>query len=1073
MSYFDKDVLDKTVLDAKNKAIGQRMFEDGDLAELDMTLSIDNTVLAKAKYDGRYVADNQVIYDFLTHKVIDYNCSCRWCYKYSPCAHVMATLLNIDDISPNKLPFKYKVNRIEYLDRMRAKALELQKQREIETEKRVNQYKLSESKLFINQLKQITSLERIVIKDDDNQNHIEVEIDYFKSYIYEVPNIKLSLKVGYNKMYIVKNVELFLNEIANNAYVDYGKEFKCILSYDSFDDNSKKVIDFLRLNNTNSLGYNNRNVLIDDFDIFFDTFKDLININYIFSEENDIAKISFSNNNLGYDIKVESEYDLHKKHYYNINPENHVITRIVFDPELKVNKLLADLTHHDFIAYEDLNDFYKYAIKDVLKYLSLDGISFNVTNNIVDLKLYGDITNDDNLIFTLKCFYEDGSYGYGFDLNNNNTSLLMDKVVTFIQEYSTEIDYDTHNVYMSLSNEKTYSFIKEGLVVLQDLIEVYVSEALRNIGVNKAYAITLGVRISNDLLAIDIDSNDIPLDDLENVLKAYKRKKKFVKLKNGQFISLESDDLKELDDILTNYDINLNQMKNNQINMNLYRAMSLDHLTNDTSRIKLNRSLSYNTFVENFKKESIFTIKDHYKEILRDYQVNGIKWLDKLNQYNFNGILADDMGLGKTLQVIAYLDSKANTLPSIVVCPSSLILNWIDEINKFSNDLKAVSIMGAQVQREYTISTINEYDVVITSYDYIKRDIELYKDTKFNYVILDEAQYIKNQKTKSASSVKQLQSSHKLALTGTPIENSLAELWSMFDFLMPDYLFNYHYFKQHFETLIVKDKDNKAQDKLIKMIEPFILRRNKKEVLKELPDKIEQTITIDFNEDERKLYLANLLQISKELQSKIKTANFDKIQVLAGLTRLRQICIEPRLLFENIETISSKMEMALDIIETYKSTNKKLLMFSSFTGVFDYLTGELRQRDIKYLKLTGQTNKEERRELVNRFQEDDTTLFLISLKAGGTGLNLTAAEGVIHFDPWWNLSAQNQATDRTYRIGQQNNVQVYKLIMKDSIEEKIVNLQHIKKDLADTFVEGNQGSIAALSVDEIMDLFKI
>ena len=401
----------------------------------------------------------------------------------------------------------------------------------------------------------------------------------------------------------------------------------------------------------------------------------------------------------------------------------------------------------------------------------------------------------------------------------------------------------------------------------------------------------------------------------------------------------------------------------------------------------------------------------------------------------------------------------------------SLVYKWENECRKWNLDISTNLILGGALEREEIIKNINynKKSIYITSYDSLRRDIDFYENKEFEYVILDEAQYIKNQKTQNAISVKKLKSRHKLALTGTPIENSLAELWSIFDFLMPNYLFNYHYFLLHYENDIVRNDDEEKKKRLKQLVTPFILRRNKKEVLTELPDKIEKTQFIEFNEDEYKLYLAHLAQVNNELKM---NEEMNKIEVLAMLTRLRQLCCEPRLIFDNIYHSSSKLKACTDLIVNLKENNQKVLLFSSFTSALNLIEEELNILGISYLKLTGQTSKEKRKEMIEKFQNKEVDVFLISLKAGGTGLNLTAAQAVIHFDPWWNVSAQNQATDRAYRIGQEKNVQVFKLVMKNSIEEKILELQDKKKDLADTFVEGNEGSISKMSKEDIMELFK-
>ena len=327
--------------------------------------------------------------------------------------------------------------------------------------------------------------------------------------------------------------------------------------------------------------------------------------------------------------------------------------------------------------------------------------------------------------------------------------------------------------------------------------------------------------------------------------------------------------------------------------------------------------------------------------------------------------------------------------------------------------------------------------------------------------------------TKNAISVKQIQARHRFALTGTPIENSLAELWSIFDFLMPGYLYTYSYFKKQYELPIVKENDMGMLKELKRMVEPFILRRVKKDVLKELPEKVENTMLIELDEETRKLYMANVSLIRDDLNKSFQEKGFanSKIMILSMLTRLRQLCCDPRLLYENYNGIGAKISACMEFIENCRESGKKVLLFSQFTSLLSLLEKELVRQDIPYYLLKGSTPKLQRQQLVNSFNSDDTPIFLISLKAGGTGLNLTSAEVVIHFDPWWNVSSQNQATDRAYRIGQHNNVQVVKLIAKDTIEEKIMQLQSLKQDLSDSIIHNNEGIITSMSKEELMNLF--
>ena len=440
---------------------------------------------------------------------------------------------------------------------------------------------------------------------------------------------------------------------------------------------------------------------------------------------------------------------------------------------------------------------------------------------------------------------------------------------------------------------------------------------------------------------------------------------------------------------------------------------------------------------------------------------------------------------GKTIQVLAVILSYVNNQkkknqkpqPSIVVCPSSLTLNWLGETQKFVPTLKALVVSGNATEREKKIRTIEKYDIVITSYDSLKRDIELYEEKmyQFKYMIADEAQYIKNNNTQNARAIKKITAETRFALTGTPIENSLSELWSIFDFIMPGYLFKYRKFKELYELAIVKENSESKMQKLKKMIEPFVLRRIKKEVLTELPDKTVTVLYNEMEEEQQKIYLSYLANAKKEVAAEIQMNGFEnsQIKILALLMRLRQICCHPSLFLQDYDGESSKLNQCMEIIEDAVSAGHKILLFSGYTSMFDIIQRELTIRNIKYFKLTGSTKVSERIQLVDDFNTNpDVKIFLISLKAGGTGLNLTGADMVIHYDPWWNASAENQATDRAYRIGQKNNVQVYKLITSNSIEEKIYELQQKKSELVDNMLSTKTSFISKFSRDEIMNLFE-
>ena len=411
------------------------------------------------------------------------------------------------------------------------------------------------------------------------------------------------------------------------------------------------------------------------------------------------------------------------------------------------------------------------------------------------------------------------------------------------------------------------------------------------------------------------------------------------------------------------------------------------------------------------------------------------------------------------------------------MCPSSLSLNWKNEIEKFAPNIKTLVIHGGAEERKSQIESIEKYNLVITSYDLLKRDIEIYENQnyEFKYIIADEAQYIKNNNTQNAKTIKEIKSETRFALTGTPIENSLSELWSIFDFIMPGYLYNYKKFKELYETPIVKENSEWAIKRLKMLIEPFILRRTKKEVLTELPDKTITVLNNEMQDEQLKIYMSYLANARREVNQELQANGFEKSQmkILALLMRLRQICCHPSLFLSNYRGESSKLNQCMELIKDAIMSGHKILLFSGYSSMLEIIENELKKENIKYFKLTGQTKVGDRIKLVDEFNNNnEIKIFLISLKAGGTGLNLIGADMVIHYDPWWNLSAENQATDRTYRIGQKKNVQVYKLITKDSIEERIYELQEKKANLAKAMLSTEATFINRLSKEDILALFE-
>ena len=990
--------------------------------------------------------------------ILEFNCDCNHCKPNElACGHIGAILLKFYGLEASDLPYSFN-QKGNYADQLQA----LQAKKEAA------------------HLKEQANLTFSLIEQYRNQHRLhQLQLN---QHIHLIPQVKstfnrlsLSYKIASDRSYTIKNLNTFIQNVKANEIVEYGNALVTDHNSKAFDSSSLKQIRFIK--EYFHLKDDDRSIRItsDNIDDFFLTHYDNLDININFT--------TIDLQNFILEIQKDEDYTTIKYkepdgitiigHQYIYYFNHYTLNRYSKECSNALRPLLTHLENNSLtIPNNELPHFSKYIIDSVIPYVEFTGDDIDEYLPMdISLLIYVDLNNNNELSVTLD--YRDDQ---GNTILENPKDLVLplklDGVIQTLQKY---LEYDEiTQMYYLYNEEDIYDFITRVLPSLNNDCEIYISEEIKQMNKPKNMKLNIGVRLQNDLLKIDINSINVDKEEIKDILYAFQHKKNYHRLKNGEFINLDDDSIKDLDLLFNDLNIEYNDLKDGEVEVDKYHSLYLENFMNSSS-LHFNRDQHFQDLISHIEEKDPEDIQvpQNYSKILRDYQVQGFKWLKTMSEYGFGGILADDMGLGKTLQVMTLIeDGIGENHVSLVVAPATLIYNWQDEIKKFSKKLKTVCITGNIAQRKKLIESIPEYDIVITSYDYIRRDYELYKDYQFYYFILDEAQYIKNQSTKNAQTVKLINGKYRFALTGTPIENSLAELWSIFDFLMPQYLYNYHHFKETYEIPIIKNEDQQKQAKLKQLVEPFILRRTKKEVLTELPDKIENNVIIPFTPEEEKVYLANLSTINSELQSAIQVNHIDKIQILAMMTRLRQLCCDQRILYKDIIEPSSKLKACMDIIETAKENNQKVLLFSSFTKSLDLIEAELRKKDISYYVLTGSTTKIKRHQLVNAFQNDQTTVFLISLKAGGTGLNLTSASTVIHYDPWWNMSAQNQATDRAYRIGQTNNVQVYKLIMKNSIEEKIQKLQEQKQDLSNMFIENNNGSITQMSTADIIDLFK-
>lgn len=931
--------------------------------------------------------------------------------------------------------------------------------------------------------------------------------------------LELAFKTGTGRLYVVKDLQEFVHSVEKNGIQKFGKSTEIDYRVHKINAASQKYYDFLKrvvkeeeLRAENSEFWEaeceigSRIVLYGRrLDEFFDIMKDhsytVAYQNKQYADRNtSLAALDktpeiqlqirgcYDKKKLLKGVKVSGSLpELIKGESDSYYVESPYLCRL--DPEMtKVLEPLFALEEDGEVSFtvgrKSLPEFYYHTLPILSEYIDLKepdkekieealppraGFKFYLdmeegVMTCVAKVVYGEIE-----ISMMDHFAGNTAYPMLRDANAEDEALFH--VMRYFSETDTERDF-----FFCEGEEAEYAVIEEGINELLTVGEVLCTDRLKRINLKKKPTMSVGVSLESGIMELEISSDEFSNEELLEILASYRRKKKYHRLSNGDFVNTEDENLEMLASMLDTLQISAKEFLKGKIKVPAYRALYLDKILEKNDSLYVERDRHFKTLIKEFKtmEDSDFELPESLSKTMRNYQTTGFKWLKTLDEYGFGGILADDMGLGKTLQVISVLlsakeDKKCGT--SLIISPASLIYNWQEEFKKFAPKINAVVVSGTQTERAGLIANYEKYDVLITSYDLLKRDIAEYEDKHFLYQILDEAQYIKNHTTVGAKAVKCIQSTTKYALTGTPIENRLSELWSIFDYLMPGFLYGYETFRKELELPIAKNKDEEASKRLKRMVSPFILRRLKQDVLKDLPEKLEEIQYAVFEGKQQQVYDGQVVHMREILaaQSGEEFAQ-SKIQILAELTKLREICCDPSLLFENYKGESAKRMACMDLVKSAMEGGHRMLIFSQFTSMLALLEEDLKKEGIAYYKITGATSKEERIRLVKQFNEGDVPVFLISLKAGGTGLNLVGADVVIHYDPWWNQAVQNQATDRAHRIGQKKVVTVYRLIAKNSIEEKIVKLQETKKNLADEILSGENGGLAQLSREELLAL---
>lgn len=638
------------------------------------------------------------------------------------------------------------------------------------------------------------------------------------------------------------------------------------------------------------------------------------------------------------------------------------------------------------------------------------------------------------------------------------------------------------------NEEEMYELFSKGIKRLRELGEVLLSEELKEFKVLDSSLISSELKELSNFYKLKFDFGDFELRELRESIEAMKKGDSFYRTKKV-YLDLEDPGIVNFLNLLE--DLGLENIKDNEVYIDKSKVLYIQEKLKD-------RNLSFikggNVLQEivgkllnkEFKRK---LVPKALNAELRPYQKEGFKWINEITDLGFGGVLADDMGLGKTLQIIAFLLSQKKS-KSIVVVPTSVIYNWMDEFEKFAPSIRIGLVHGSKSKRDKVLrdfkrglgikieesnlkeKSYEKYDVLLTTYGTLKNDEKAYENLSFDYCIIDEAQNIKNPSAQATLSVKNIKSRCNIALTGTPIENNLMELWSIFDFVMPGYLFT----KERFRERFILDESNLSE--LKSLITPFILRRLKEDVLSELPEKLEKKYLVEMKGKQKQLYSFYIKAIKNQLNENKSSekSGRDKINLFAYLTKLREICLDPSLVVPDYTGGSSKLTVVKEIVKDASESGKKILLFSQFTSVLQKIEEDFKKQNISYLYLDGGTSAKERIERVKRFNEDSNIkVFLISLKAGGVGLNLTSASVVIHFDPWWNPAVEDQATDRAHRFGQENKVEVIKLVAKDTIEEKIVLMQEDKRELIQSLMDGKTmdgKGLKRLTEEEISKLFE-
>lgn len=1075
---------------ATNKTVfnrGQTLYDNGAVKNLGVDEE-DRTIVfhVKGKTD-HYKTQISFLKNGVARK---YHCTCPAFQQYSgACKHVVCSMLHLNNIKKDEL-----------------------KKDEKPQKSTSKQTASSRSSAVLQDLKQIAQTSSVHHLSVINKERVNFEFVLNANITSFNKQFEFYLRVGVDHLYVIKNIPYIIGQLLDGKAHEFGKQFAFTPSDFYITDEDRDVLEMIYMiyNMTRSLtqsgyeiSYTNKNQieipelyvpqLLEKMQateggfIRFDrppssitNVSNLEEIQFDHGTEDFPLSCSLSKQGTRFYFDLQGHdprestlrfYDQAHMieldhHFYTFDQQHYTLMKNII--ELFKDNQYQAIALRNIDLTEFLSEVYP-VIQSVLDVKMDSDVQKLTFKEDIQPELYLDYENDTLLIEPVFKYGALTVHPLSDQEDSNQTEKIMvraieteAKLLRYLQQFIQASTVVESKWEISGTQEISY-IIYNGVPEFSEIFDIYMSDSAKRLRYRRKnnQPISIDVNPDSNLLEISFNLEDISEDELPAIIRQLNQtNKQFHKLSSGSILNLQSEEFQELKKATSRLDLKADDMKKH-MQVPLYKGLSfLEDANVEKSEqfIQMTKSLLE-------PKEQNFTIPNGIQTELRPYQEVGFKWLKALDAYQFGGVLADDMGLGKTLQIITFILSKYNEQGGkyLIVCPSSVLYNWQYEFKKFAPSLNPEIITGNIEERQELIAQMKKADdgIWITSYPLIQRDGELYSDIHFETAVLDESQNVKNASAKTTKAVHRVHATNKFALSGTPIENNLDELWTLFSIVQPGLFSDKSSFKQ-LET-----------DDISVRIKPFVLRRLKGQVLDDLPEKTETTEYIELESEQKRLYQAQLKVIRNEVQELLDQENFESnsIRVLAGMTRLRQICCHPSLVTDDYDGESAKLERLMEYLQEAKENGKRVVLFSQFTKMLDIIKQKLSEIDMDYHYLDGQTKKEDRLELTARFNEGEKDLFLISLKAGGTGINLTGGDTVILYDSWWNPAIEDQAADRVHRFGQKNAVQVLRLISRGTIEERINELQEKKRELIDSVIEtGANKQISSLSKEEILRL---